>query len=235
MEKYKFIFKALSYNFKKLELFKQAITHTSYANERGTYHNERLEFLGDAVLELAISEILYFKFPQAEEGKLTKARAFLVNETSLAQIARRLKLGEVILLGKGEESQGGRTKNSILADTLEAILGAIYLDSQSFKEVKRVINCLFGPLIPSNLNKLKEKKDYKTLLQEYTQEHFGDRPVYTLIKSTGPDHAKIFHVKVTIPRVPPLEITTQGYSIKGAEQKAAQKALSILHQTEPTY
>ncbi|WP_456325014.1 ribonuclease III [Desulfonauticus submarinus] len=230
MTKYKSLFKILNYSFNNKDLLIQALTHTSYANETGTKHNERLEFLGDAVLELAISDILYSKFPQAEEGKLTKARACLVNETSLANLARKLELGKFILLGKGEELQGGREKNSILADTFEALLGAIYLDSKNFFQTKKVISKLFFPLLPKKINTLTEKKDYKTQLQEYTQQKFGDRPIYTLIESSGPDHAKIFKVKVILPTPQKTEIFAEEQSIKKAEQLAAKKALQLFRQ-----
>lgn len=222
----------LNYTFNDTKLLEQALTHTSYANEAQEEDNERLEFLGDAVLELAVSHLLYLHFPQAEEGKLTKARAFLVNEKSLANIAQKIHLGKFIKLGKGEEQQGGRKRPSILADTLEALLGAIYLDSKDFFLTQNIIESLLKPLWPKDINKLEEKKDYKTLLQEFTQENFGDRPVYSLIDSSGPDHAKIFKVKLTLPS--PLEdkeFITQAPSIKKAEQLAAKKALTYLQKT----
>ncbi len=218
----------LNYPFRNSQLLEQALTHTSYANESKTEDNERLEFLGDAVLELAVSHLLYLSFPQAEEGKLTKTRAFLVNEKSLARVAHKIKLGQFIRLGKGEEQQGGRKRESILADTLEAILGAIYLDSQDFFLTQKIVAHLLKPFWPKKVEELEEKKDYKTLLQELTQDRFGDRPIYTLVDSFGPDHAKTFKVKLTLPSKKFPEFFAQAPSIKKAEQQAAKKALFFL-------
>jgi len=227
MEKYKPLISSFGYNFKRLELLVQALTHKSYANENNTVDNERLEFLGDAVLELATSELVYTKFPQAREGILTKLRANLVNEKSLANLARKIKLGRYILLGKGEEKQNGRNKDTILADTLEAILGAIYVDSQNFEKSKKIIFDLFCPLLPNNIESIYPEKDYKTLLQEYTQKQFKGLPRYTLINSTGPEHAKVFEVKLTLPDPQKTTILASASTIKKAEQLAAQKGLSF--------
>ena len=160
--------KNIFYQFKNKELLSQALTHSSFANEHGLENNERLEFLGDAVLELCISRALYEGFPMASEGELTRARASMVNEASLAQIARSLNLGHYILLGKGEEMQGGKDRDSVLSDTLEAIFGAIFMDG-GFEQVRASIDKIFTSFWPKKISLKKDTKDYKTRLQELTQ------------------------------------------------------------------
>jgi len=219
--------KLIFYQFNDKALLRQALTHSSFANEHGLENNERLEFLGDAVLELCISKALYEQFPMASEGELTKARASMVNEVSLAQIARSLKLGQYILLGKGEEMQGGKDRDSVLSDTLEAIFGAIFLDG-GYEQVKTSINKIFSPFWPKKISLKKITKDYKTRLQELTQKIFKQRPVYTLVDSQGPEHAKIYLVQVSLPDGTNLKAT--GTSVKKAEQKAAQLGLKFLQE-----
>ena len=217
--------KNIFYQFKNKELLSQALTHSSFANEHGLENNERLEFLGDAVLELCISRALYEGFPMASEGELTRARASMVNEASLAQIARSLNLGHYILLGKGEEMQGGKDRDSVLSDTLEAIFGAIFMDG-GYEQVRASINKIFTPFWPKKISLKKDTKDYKTRLQELTQKIYKKRPVYTLLDSLGPEHAKIYHVQVTLPDCTILK--ARGTSVKKAEQKAAQLGIKLI-------
>lgn len=217
--------KKLGYFFKDKDLLILALTHSSFANEHSLEHNERLEFLGDAVLELCISRILFFGFPDAFEGHLTKLRAGLVSESSLARIARFLSLGEYIFLGKGEEYQGGRDRDSVLSDTLEAVLGAVYLDA-GYSAAQECIRKVFKEFIPESLELLPSYKDYKSRLQEATQSLFKARPVYTLLESTGPEHEKIYRVQVELPNK--MKIDACDSSVKKAEQKAAGKAIMEL-------
>lgn len=216
--------KKLNYNFKDLSLLKQALTHTSYAHENAQVgHNERLEFLGDAVLELSISSQLFSLFPEAREGDLTRMRSLLVNAPTLAEIAHELSIPDLILLTKGEEAQGGRTRPSLLADTVEAILGSIYLDG-GFLKAKRSILKLYAQRWPTTASNPKQK-DYKTLLQEFAQHEFKVLPIYTLLQSSGKEHAKIFEVRVQLPG---YEFTAMGKSLKIASQIAAKEALERL-------
>ncbi len=215
----------LGYFFKDSNLLTQALTHSSFANEHSLENNERLEFLGDAVLELCISRVLFFGFPDASEGHLTKLRAGLVSEYSLARVARFLSLGDCILLGKGEEHQGGRDRDSVLSDTLEAVLGAVYLDS-GYSAALECIQKVFKEYIPESLEFLPSCKDYKSRLQEATQSLFKARPVYTLMDSIGPEHEKIYRVQVELPNG--VKVDARESSVKKAEQKAAGKAIRKL-------
>ncbi|ABB38505.1 ribonuclease III [Oleidesulfovibrio alaskensis G20] len=216
----------LCYRFADVRLLETALTHSSYANERGTEieHNERLEYLGDAVLELTVSEQLFTRFPEAREGQLTRMRARLVSKPSLAELARELKLDTYLLLGKGEESQGGRTRSSVLSDAFEAILGAIFLDGGYAAAGKTVLH-VFSSRWPQGAEAARTK-DAKSTLQELTQRLFKERPVYTLLGSSGPEHEKIFKVRLLLPDGRALE--TEGQSVKRAEQKAAGLALELL-------
>lgn len=215
----------LKYRFKDSSLLTQALTHSSFANENSLVHNERLEFLGDAVLELCISRVLFFAFPDAPEGQLTKLRAGLVSEFSLARVSRMLSLGKYIFLGKGEEHQGGRDRDSVLSDTLEAVLGAVYLDS-GYTAAQDCIQELFKPFIPKSVEVLPSCKDYKSRLQEATQSLFKARPVYSLLESIGPEHEKVYRVQVELPNGKFVEARES--SVKKAEQKAAGKAIREL-------
>ncbi len=217
--------KKLGFYFKDSDLLTQALTHSSFANEHGLEHNERLEFLGDAVLELCISRVLFFGFPDASEGHLTKLRAGLVSEQSLARVARSLSLGECIYLGKGEEHQGGRDRDSVLSDTLEAVLGAVYLDS-GYSASQECIQKVFREFIPESFELMPSFKDYKSRLQEATQSLFKARPVYILVESTGPEHEKIYRVQVELPNG--MKVDASESSVKKAEQKAAGKAIRML-------
>ena len=221
--------RALSYRFHRLELLNQALTHKSYVHEQRepVQHNERLEFLGDAVLGLVISDYCYRKFADLAEGELSKLRASLVNDGNLARIARRLELGSYLLVGRGEELTGGRAKASLLADTFEAVLAAIYLDS-SLGDVYQVILLCFQEDLNTALHE--GYRDYKSELQEYTQEKFGCVPTYIVVRERGPDHDKVFEVELAIRRQ--FQGLGAGKSKKEAEQDAARKVLAALRTTE---
>lgn len=221
----------INYAFKDIELLKLALTHSSWVNEQDNQdaHNERLEFLGDAILEIHISRKLFEHFPHAREGLLTRLRSSMVNSSSLAKIAKQLELGLALRMGKGEESQGGRTRPSLLADTLEAMLGAIFLDSD-FDTSGAVIYELFVNAWPQEETHSAQKKDYKTKLQEYTQAQFKYTPKYEPLSHAGPEHAKTFHVALLLPNN--VKITGEGKNIKKAEQEAARKGLEYLIQKQ---
>lgn len=218
--------KNIPYKFKQVKLLSLAMTHSSYANERhdSLEHNERLEFLGDAVLELCISDELYRRFPDAREGRLTTMRSRLVKQETLAGLAKELGLQNVLALGKGEESQGGRERDSLLSDAFESLLGAIYLDG-GFDAASTVVKQRFQSLWPSE-SENEKPKDNKSLLQEVTQEHFKERPIYILLGSEGPEHAKIFRTRLELPDGSVFEAS--GTSVKRAEQTAAAAALRVL-------
>ena len=215
----------LGYAFKDVTLLKRSLSHKSYANEKridATNHNERLEFLGDAVLELSVSDLLIHRFPDLREGDMSKIRASLVNETALAEQARQLGLGDYIYLGKGEEQCSGREKNSLLADAFEALLGAIYLDG-GYKKVFPIIRDLILPdLLRAGTEDI--SRDYKTKLQEDVQNRFKEAPEYRLISESGPDHAKVFEIHLFIRGTKVAE--GRGKSKKQAEQSAAQIAVT---------
>ncbi len=210
--------------FSKNELLFKSLTHKSYANEKRQEElrdNERLEFLGDSVLDLVVSEYIFNKYPNHPEGELAKIRSVVVSTTMLAEKAREISLGDYILLGKGEEQSGGRTRDSILADTFEAVVGSIYLD-QGFNQARTFILDL---LIP-NINDVEvgaHIQDYKTLLQELVQKETNQRPSYEVINEEGPDHKKIFTVQVKIENK--ILGIGKGNSKKEAEQQAAQNAI----------
>jgi ribonuclease III len=219
--------KGLGYEFKDPELLAEAFRHSSYVNESenaGLKDNERLEFLGDAVLDLAISDILMGFFQNAKEGELSKCRASVVNEKVLSHLARELRVGAYLLLGKGEELSGGREKPSILANTLEALLGAIYLDAD-FSTAREIIHRLFLPFL-GKLDVEGFAHDYKSLLQEHTQDKFKSRPEYALVSEAGPAHEKTFRVSISLQGR--LLAEGEGRSKKEAEQTAAQEALLCL-------
>jgi len=220
----------IGYQFRDIGLLQTALIHSSYANEYNNdlEHNERLEFLGDAVLELIISEALYLKYPQTREGDLTRMRARLVSEPSLADMARKLELQNDLYLGRGEEIQGGRERDAILCDAIESILGAVFLDS-GFESVKQVILRLFADKWPSRI-RAQPRKDAKSKLQEITQKEYQERPKYYLLDSFGPEHAKTYQVEITLPNGSTQ--TAEASSLKKAEQLAAEKALQILRTEE---
>lgn len=229
-EKINSIQKTLNYEFSDKQLLIQALTHSSYANEidNSLQNNERLEFLGDAVLELCISEQLFLRYPDSREGELTNLRAKLVSEPTLAQLAREIKLQDYLLLGKGEETQGGRERDAIMADGLESILAAIYLDG-GFKSSQEVILILYQNLWPAK-EEVRPRKDYKSKLQELTQKLYKDRPTYNLVDSFGPEHDKTYYVRVALPDQTSYD--GQESSIKKAEQMAAKTAILDLDPNE---
>lgn len=218
----------LGYTFRNPALLENALVHRSAPNELREDQidsNERLEFLGDGVLDLAIARDLYARFPDAAEGALTRYKATLVSEAALADIARGLDLGRYLLLGKGEKDTGGRDKPSILSDALEAVLGAIYLDG-GFEEAERVIGTLFREGLESVRERSAPRGDYKTALQEWTQAHSRGLPRYRLLATEGPDHARTYTVTVALGGRPLAEGT--GASKREAERAAARQALEIL-------
>lgn len=214
----------LGYKFKKKSLLKEAVTHKSYAHEQKKNRlsfNERMEFLGDSVLELIISEYLYKTYPAYTEADLSRTKSYTVQEATLAETAKNINLGEYLLLGKGEEMTGGRKKSSLLADAFEAVLAAIYLDGG----YKKARDFVYGHLAHKT-DQLAEKNfifDFKTKLQEVAQAHFGMLPAYIIHKEEGPEHKKTFEVKVFIGS--DSLGTGKGKTKKAAAQKAAEAAL----------
>ncbi|MEO6154451.1 MAG: ribonuclease III [Thermomonas sp.] len=200
-------------------LLQQALTHRS----AGSPHNERLEFLGDALLNHIIAESLYLDWPRADEGALTRARAELVRESALAGIARELALGEHLVLGPGEMKTGGHRRDSILADALEALAAAIHLDA-GFGACKAAVLPWFAPLLAALPPPHKVGKDAKTRLQEWLQARQRSLPVYALVEESGDDHARIFKIRCTLVE-PALNTMGEGSSRRAAEQQAAEAAL----------
>lgn len=220
----------LGYAFGDLLLLKQSLTHKSYCNEKRLNkgdHNERLEFLGDAVLELCVSDLIIKQFPDAREGEMSKIRASLVNETALAETARQIELGRYLFLGKGEEQGQGREKNSLISDAFEALLGAIYLDA-GYKKVFAIVHSLFVSQINRALTE-DINRDFKTKLQEIAQLKFKTAPEYRVVSQEGPDHDKVFQIDVYIAGQKVSEGV--GKSKKQAEQKSAQNALESLQKS----
>lgn len=217
----------IGYRFSNRDLLGEALTHKSYSNEQvagNAPHNERLEFLGDAVLELAISERAFDAFPDFPEGELTRVRAELVSEASLARVARVLDLGAGLRLGRGEERTGGRDKPSLLADALEALLGAVFCDG-GFAAARQVVGRLFGAALDAAARR-KLGSDYKTRLQELLQGTRGRAPRYRLVEASGPDHQRSYRVEVLCGE----EVlgAGSGRSKKAAEQAAARQALEAV-------
>jgi len=211
----------LGYEFEDKNLIIEALTHKSY---KQPYDNERLEFLGDAVLDLVVGEYLYMKFSKSNEGKLSKIRASLVNETGFDKLARSLNLGDFIYLSSAEENNGGREKSSLLSNAFEALMGAIYLESGL-----KVVNDIAITLIEKNYKDISLNslfRDYKTTLQELTQARYGVTPEYKVIASRGPDHLKEFEVAVFIEDKEYAR--ANGKSKKIAQQEAAQKTIKLL-------
>ena len=218
----------LGVNFRHIGWLHQALTHTSYANEARTkvQHNERLEFLGDAVLELAISTYLFNHFPGLPEGDLTKARAAVVCEASLSSRAAELHMGDYLLFGHGEQTSGGRRRSSILEDAFESVIGAIYMD-QGWEKAQSYVLRQFEDHLNKVENGSTKVRDYKTMLQELVQRKADSHVVYELLCASGPDHAKVFEFAVKLNN----EVlgTGKGPSKKAAEQQAARQALEILN------
>lgn len=221
---------AIGVKFGNIALLQQALTHPSYANENPggvAIDNERLEFLGDAVLNLVVTEELYRNFPDLKEGELTELRVLLIRQETLARYARRLNLGSHLLLGKGEELTGGRERETNLADAFEALVGAVFLD-QGIEITRRFILAQLGDEIAA-VTDLGRRRNYKALLQEFTQAKFKQLPVYQVIAVSGPDHARSFTVEV---RLGGQTIGSgSGKSKRVAEAEAARAACANLHVT----
>ncbi|MDY0234441.1 MAG: ribonuclease III [Gudongella sp.] len=220
--------KELKYQFEDVDILITALTHSSYANEQGLHpskSNQRLEFLGDTILGLVVSENLFMKYPFYPEGELTKIRAKVVCESSLAMVAKKINLGEYLLLGKGEEITGGRNRDSILADASESITGAIFTDS-NYDRVKEFLLSNFEIDIVKAVAKGNLFIDYKTELQERLQKHTKGLIEYRVIKEEGPDHNKIFYVDVLFNN----EVIGSGIgrNKKEAAQLSAKEALILM-------
>ena len=212
----------IGHEFSRQDLLTQALTHRS----AGAPHNERLEFLGDALVNLIVAESLYQHWPQADEGALTRARAELVRESALAPIARQLDLGAKLILGPGEMKSGGHRRDSILADALEALVAAIYLDA-GFETCRAVVLPWFQSAMEALPPPHKVGKDAKTRLQEWLQGKQKPLPVYALLSESGDDHAKTFRITCTLQQ-PVLVTEGEGGSRRAAEQMAAEAALQAL-------
>ncbi|MBQ8827361.1 MAG: ribonuclease III [Oscillospiraceae bacterium] len=217
--------KVIGYTFKNKELLHEALSHSSYANEHkhGRHSNERLEFLGDSVLSIVVSEHLFAHFKHLPEGELTKIRASLVCEKALYEFSKKIELGRFIFLGKGEENSGGRERPSIIADAFEAVIAAVYLDGGMENAKKYVLG-----FIPKNLDKNSSKNlnDYKTVLQEIIQRNPEEKVEYVLTGESGPDHNKLFEMQVMLNSN--VIGTGTGRSKKLAEQMAAKEALELM-------
>jgi len=229
MEKNKSVvnhFKSLGVSFSQPQLLKQALIHRSYLNEQRQIKgsNERLEYLGDAVLELIVSEFLYRQFPKKPEGQLTSLRAKIVQTKTLSSVAKTLQLGKYLNLSRGEAASGGATNPSLMADTFEAVVGAIYLDQEYQKTasfVKKYLLDDFKSLITKT-----EVQDFKSQLQELVQAQKKDSPTYEVLKAIGPDHDRSFMVAVVF--FGKRQATGTGRSKQVAQQQAAKKALEKL-------
>ncbi len=221
MKHFKALEKALNYKFKRDNLITEALTHKSY---KKPYNNERLEFLGDAVLDLIVGEYLFKKFPKENEGVLSKIRASLVNEKGFTKLALNINLGDALLISGAEENNKGRTKPSLLSNAFEALIGAIYLES-GLKVTSDISTRLIEEAYETiDLNSL--SKDFKTALQEITQADFGETPNYKLVRAFGPDHKKEFEIAVELQNR--IIASALGRSKKEAQQKAAEIALKTL-------
>jgi ribonuclease-3 len=212
---------ALGYRFVRPELFRQALTHRSH----GTPHNERLEFLGDSVLNCIVATLLFERFSNLREGELSRQRANLVRQDTLADIAQSLRLGDLLRLGEGELKSGGFRRPSILADGLEAVFGAIYLDG-GFGAVRSVIETLYRSLI-AQVDPKASGKDAKTELQELLQARKLPLPLYSLIATRGEAHAQEFEIECAIPNLG-ISVSGSGTSRRNAEQAAARNAIEAM-------
>lgn len=217
--------KIIGYTFKNSELLNEALSHSSYANEnkKHRHSNERLEFLGDSVLSLVVARYLFLHFKHLPEGELTKIRASLVCEKTLYKFAKQIRLGEFLMLGKGEEHTGGRDRASILADAFEAVIAAIYLDGGYEAAERHIMNFMpedIDSRSPITFN------DYKTILQEIIQKNPEEKVEYVVMDQTGPDHDKAFFVEVRLNSN--VIGSGQGRSKKQAEQMAAKEALELM-------
>jgi ribonuclease-3 len=218
--------KELGYSFKDPSLLVKALTHVSYDRKKTGSNNEVLEFLGDAVLDLAISDLLIQRFPERTEGDLSRMRAGLVNSAVLAEKGTALALGPMLFLGKGEERSAGRRKESILAGAFEALLGGVYQDG-GYEPARRIIERYFAADV---IERTLGQQDYKTRLQEISQLLFRVPPVYRLLSETGPDHAKCFVTEISVGGR--VLGTGEGKSKKQSEQEAAKQALNELQKSD---
>jgi ribonuclease III len=228
MANYEALQECLGYPFNSIRLLKQALTHSSYVNEAEyveTEDNEKLEFLGDALLGLVISDMLYTDYPHFREGDLAKLKSYVVSEQFLAELARELCLGDYLLLGKGEKASGGREKSSLLANSFEALIAAVYLDG-GIERAREFIYTRFNDKI-QKLVQEHQILDHKSLLQEHTQMMFNCVPVYQLLSKSGPDHDKTFEVQLSIGDK--IYSIGRGKSKKEAEQMAAKQTLMKLN------
>ena len=217
--------KEIDVSFDDLNLLQRSLTHKSHANEKRDLdikNNERLEFLGDSVLDLVVSEYMFFKYPEHPEGELAKIRSVVVSAPVLAQKANEINLGDYLLLGKGEEMTGGRRRDSILADAFEALVGGIYLDQGLAVVEKFILDLLLSDI--TRVETGEHIHDYKTLLQEIVQKESNSRPEYNVIKEEGPDHNKKFTVQVNFEDE--VVGVGRGSSKKEAQQNAAQDAFN---------
>lgn len=225
MTDYSHLEKRLDYTFKNKQLIIEALTHKSH---KKPYNNERLEFLGDAVLDLIVGEYLYMTFPKSDEGILSKIRASLVNESGFTLLARKLNLGEYIYLSLAEENNNGRDKPSLLSNAFESIIGAVYLEA-GLEVAKKISIKLLEECHPKiDLKSL--SKDYKTALQELTQATHGVTPHYEMLGSSGPDHKKEFEIAIVLQEKTIAK--AKGKSKKEAQQKAAKIALKELKESK---
>ena len=216
--------KNLGYSFNNKELLKNSLLHRSFGNEHRKYKkisNERLELLGDAVLDLVVTEYLYKNYAQSTEGDLAKIKSMVVSEPVLASISRKLEVGKYLLLSRGEELTGGRERSSILGDAFEAILGAIYIDSDLETAKKFALNHIKDSI--DNVDTNEEILDFKTILQEYSQKEYKIIPEYLVVNEIGPDHQKIFEIEVKINNGINEDLVAigSGKNKKSAEQAAA--------------
>ncbi len=221
----------LCYSFQNPQLLIKALTHSSHANEKlvSEGDNEKLEFLGDSLLGFLISDLLFRAHPRLTEGQLSKLKGFFVSSANLVKYAERIHLGDYLQLGKGEEKTGGRAKQALLVDALEAIFGAIYLDG-GIEEVRRVILNFFEPQIEDVGDSERQLQDFKTALQEELQAQHRGRAEYILASEDGPDHQRLFTVEVAVAGEP----LAQGIGLtkKAAEQAAARQALERVSKLE---
>lgn len=216
---------AIGYTFQNKKLLAEALTHSSYANEgkKHLHNNERLEFLGDSVLSVIVAEHLFQHFKHIPEGELTRLRASLVCEQALFEFAQKIRLGEFIMLGKGEENTGGRERPSIVSDAFEAVIAAVFLDGGMDAAKKYVLSFIPADLSPKKSNSF---SDYKTVLQEIIQQNREEKVEYVLTDESGPDHDKTFVIEVHLNSN--VIGTGRGKSKKQAEQNAAREALKLM-------
>ncbi len=221
------LYEYCGYRFERTEHLRVALTHSSYSNEHGKKNgyecNERLEFLGDSVLSILVSEYLFFKYPKLPEGELTKTRAAVVCESTLYILAEQIHLGDFLLLGKGEEQNNGRHRKSILADAFEAFLAALYIDGGR-KQAEKFLYKLIIPQIEKQLSPM-HSTDYKTLLQQFVQETPGEQLTYVLTDETGPNHDKVFYIDAVLGSN--VVGSGSGKTKRAAEQAAARAALLL--------